>query len=137
MGRAAKLRAIYLIALANIAVLALWGVLFDVPAMLGIAGFRGATGSSLSVVFEVVLAMSFLIAAAPLAFLAWRPMGWGKLLLPAYAVAWLFHAGILMVFPGAAISASVLWTPLACAALMIVLAVAHQIVDPTFFRRST
>jgi hypothetical protein len=140
MSRTGKLKVVYAIALANIAVLALWGVVFDVPDALGAFGLGGPDSSGILLGVDAFLAICFLICAAPVVFLVRRPMGWGKLLLPFYGASWILHAGMFVIMTASGIASFHivgLWVPAACGGLMFALVVAHQIVDPTFFPRST
>jgi hypothetical protein len=133
--RTGKLRIIYAIALVDIALLAGWGVLFDVRGLLDTARFGASAASGpFGLIADAFLISGALITAAPLVFLLIRPMGWGKLLMPVYGLSWLFHVAIIQVLPGAAVHVVGLWAPVVCALTMFALTVACQIIEPGFFR---
>jgi hypothetical protein len=140
MDQLVKLRIVYSIALANVAALVVWGLLFDVPGVLGVTGPVPAKVATIVLAIDGFLVVSFLLAAAPLVFLLVRPMGWGKLLLPVYGVAWVFHAGVFVLTAnntGWSPHIAHLWVPAACGGLMFVLALAHQFIDPKFLGPSS
>jgi hypothetical protein len=134
MDRVSKLRVVYGLALANLIILMLWTLLFDIPGVAS-AGLRPHwpfTGFIYA--FGVFV---FLIVAAPLGFLVRKPMGWGKLLLPLYALAWIMNSAIGALIMARFLHVVGLWVPAACGLVMLALTVAHQIIDPTFFRTTT
>jgi hypothetical protein len=124
MNQNAKLRVVYGTALANVAVLAIWGLLCFVP---GVIRSVGAAGFEL--LPDAILLVSLAIAAAPLILLVLQPRWWGKLLLPVYGFAWLMNAVALLLL-GQSIRLQALWLETACGLLMFGLAFAHQLIDP-------
>jgi hypothetical protein len=134
MTRLTKLRVVYGLVLANVVLVGLWGELIDVPLILGkslrLAGFPA---SSFMPGLQLFMALSLGVAAAPFIFLVVRPMGWGKFLLLFAAMSWTMH-----VAAGAIIGLASLddFAPLlGAAAAMVVLAIAHQVIDPSLIGR--
>ena len=140
MDRVAKLRVVYWAALANILVLCVWGMTFDIPGFLGAAGFTGPKASAVLLGADAFLVISFLLCSAPIAFLVWRPLGWGKLLMPVYGFAWIMHGAILALMGTTAtppLHVVGVWVPIACGLVMFGLTAAHQLIDPSVFRDRT
>ncbi len=73
--------------------------------------------------------VGFGFVAAPLLLLTVRPYWWGKVFVLAPAFSWAGFAGALSVIAG---WTPLLLVPLACAAVMLSIAIAHQILDPRF-----
>jgi hypothetical protein len=130
VDRTGRLKIVYQIALATFWVLAVWGVVFDVPVLFGRGQHlpRAQLVLMLSV-SSVFAAAGFAVGLAALVFLTVRPMGWGKLLLLLAALSWIGHglAGLYLGI-GNPVEFSV---PIAAGAIMLCLAIAHQVIDLT------
>lgn len=137
MSQSNKLRAIYAAALGNMVLLAAWGAMFEVPGLISQLRASQSMRAEIMPSIEGFLLISFLIVAVPVVVLIRRPTWWGKLLLPAYGSAWLFHvaaAAFIVSVGGTPLHIVGLWVPAACGVAMFGLAIAHQIVDPSFRR---
>jgi hypothetical protein len=127
------LKIVYAAALANMCLLAAWGMLFDLPGVLSSFGGGARLGPFLPAAVGFLL-FCFAVFAVPVIILIRRPMGWGKLLLAGAGLAWIMHGATLMVMASfSSLRVQGLWVPIACGVLMLVLAVGHQTVDPRFF----
>jgi len=137
MDRVGKLRVVYWLALANVVVLCVWGLVFDVPGYLRSFGLTGSEATRILPAVDGLLACCFLLAAAPIGYLIHRPLGWGKLLMPVYGFAWIMH-GVVITLLGAVarfpLHVTAVWVPIACGVAMFALAIAHQVIDPSFSR---
>jgi hypothetical protein len=71
----------------------------------------------------------FLLVGAPLLVLTFQPYWWGKLFAVWPGISWLGFAGAMSVIIG---WAPMLWTPIVCGSVLLLVAVTHQIVDPRF-----
>lgn len=135
MNRLGKLRAIYWLALANLILVAVWGVAYDVPGMLGVFASHGPRPPA-SMIYGF-MAFGLLVGAILFGLLIWRPVGLGKLLLVFAGLSWSMHAAIIALM-GTIVTPPLhvvgLWVPMACAAMMFALAIAHQVIDPSFVR---
>ena len=98
--------------------------------------FAGAASeSSLSSAIQVFGLACFVVAALPLGFLCWKPRWWGKLVLPVYGFSWMLHAAMIQFMSTLGVHAMhvpAVWIPAACGALMIALAITHQLIDRNF-----
>jgi hypothetical protein len=130
MDRQQRLRPIYVVAIANVCVLAVWGLFFDVPGLM--SSFKGVS-SSIAVGADGFLLLGLALVCAAIAWLIRQPRGWGKLILVACALAWVMHGAVLQVFSGMGLHVEATWLPMACGAVMLVLAIWHQVIDPSFF----
>jgi hypothetical protein len=128
-----NLSLVYRAALANLVALAIWGLLFDVPDAL--SAFSSLKASGILVGVELFLAVCIVGFSVPLILLIRRPMGWGKLLLFGFGIAWIMHGAMEMLMGSLGMSLHIrgTWVPIACGVLMFALALWHQTVDPRFF----
>ena len=127
MGQADKLRAVYAASLANTALVAAWMALGEVPSVFA----RGFPNLQLSI--QVFAVLCFGLVAVPLVLLQRKPRWWGKLLLPACGVSWIAHGAVLPFVAGTmGVHVPAPWLPVACGAVMLLLAAAHQVIDPGF-----
>lgn len=137
-GQRSTLKWLYAVAVFNTVVLAGWAAIFEIPRVITL--FWPSSAPKIEILFgaEGFLLVSFLIVMAPLVFLIRRPMWWGKLLLPVYGLSWVGHAAVLpFVVSVSGPHIIGMWFPAACGFVMFALAVAHQVVDPGFSRRSS
>ncbi len=130
MDRVGQLRLVYVAALVNTGAAAAWMALGEVPAVFA----RGLPTLQLEI--QAFGVFCFAVVGVPLWVLSRKPRWWGKLLLLACGVSWIGHAAIAP-FATAGLDAHVpaLWIPLSCGVVMLALAVAHQILDPSFSQR--
>jgi hypothetical protein len=133
MTSLSKLRVIYRAALLITLAVAAWGGRFGDPAIFcgGFGGCRSSAGSELS--SKVAFAASLFVIVAPMAFLAARPMGWGKMLLLFVAFSWVAH-GTTAVAMGWT-SPEHLTPVFLAAGVLGILGVAHQVIDPALIGR--
>lgn len=130
------LRALYVFAMLIVMFALWWTMTIDVRLLLKIKPSASlvdlVTSNFLVRAFEAVLAVSALGLIGVFGYLIARPAGWGKLLLAALVLAWVFH-GVAAAAAGFATIDR--FAPLLGAAgALLVLAVAHQLIEPRFFR---
>lgn len=126
-----KLRALYVAALINLVALSAWTIFILLPSGLAQSSEAALTG-------QMYALFGFGCVAVPLITLAVYPMGWGKAVLAFCAASWL-SGGAALAFISQAnlLHVPSSWFPLVAGAVMIVLAVLHHLLDPSFVGRST
>ena len=129
MDRAEALKLVYGASLAITALAAGRMALCEVPGL-----FAHGMSALLSSI-QIFAVLCFGIVAVPLWMLSRKSRWWGKLLLLACGVSWMAH-GAALPFVAAPMGAHILvrWLPVLCGVGMLVLASAHQFIDPSCSR---
>jgi len=127
VGQADKLRAVYAASLADTGLAAAWMGRGEVPSVFG----RGLLNLQLSI--QVFAVLCFGIVAVPLGLLQRKPRWWGKLLLLACGLSWIAHGAVLPFVAGTmGAHVPIPLLPVLCGGVMLLLAAAHQVIDPSF-----
>jgi len=135
MTRRNLLRVIYGLGLATYTTYAAWFGFHAFPDFIGRAGM-GAFPPEFLGFFAVCGLLGYLQIGAPLAYLPFRPMWWGKLVMLLFCLSWLMLWPVSFMlnrfdadqFRDLSFAAGL------CANVMFALAIAQQVVDPSLWR---
>jgi hypothetical protein len=135
MTRRNMLRIIYGLGWAAYTIYSAWFGFRALPDFMGGAGMA-AFPPEFMAFFAVCGFLAYLQIGAPLAYLTFRPMWWGKLVMLLFCLSWLMFwpiSALLNQFDTAHFRDLTLAAGL-CSNVMFALAIAQQIVDPSLWR---
>ena len=135
ISRRNLLRVIYGLGWATYTIYAVWFGFHAFPNFIGGAGM-GAFPPEFLAFFAACGFLGYLQIAAPLAYLTFRPMWWGKLVMLMFCLSWLMFWPISTVLNRfePAESRDLLFGAGLCSNVMLALAIMQQIVDPSLWR---
>jgi hypothetical protein len=131
------LRAIYGLGWLTYTLYAVWFGFVAMPAFLKSVRPAPPFPPGFSAFFAICGFGGYLQLAAPLAFLTFRPMWWGKLVMVLFCLSAFLTAPMLLIIRELQVPAdfrAMFSVAAACSGVMFVLAIAQQIVDPVWWR---